>query len=146
MLLLSGAVAAVFAGDEDADAGEADEHTGYELLQEGNLAGALAVADALTAEAGRTPVADWNHGNLVHHGHVLRGKVYLAQGDVAGSARELVAAGRTLGSPQLNSFGPDLSLAWALLKRGESQAVLTYLTSVAEFWSPHDRSDVRPDE
>lgn len=144
--LLAGAVSTVYPYSEQGDEGQVDFDTGYELLQQGDTQGALAIADALIAEAHRTPATDWNHGNLIHHGHVLRGKVLLAQGDVAGSACELVAAGQTSGSPQLDTFGPDLTLAWELLKRSESQAVLTYLTSVAKFWSPHDRSSIRLSE
>ena len=49
---------------------------------------------------------------------------------------ELRAAGHTPGSPQLDSFGPDIRLAWDLLQRGQDQAVLDYLHDVARFWSP----------
>ena len=43
-------------------------------------------------------------------------------------------AGKTPGSPQLDSFGPDRDLARALLERGERTAVLAYLAECARFW------------
>ena len=48
--------------------------------------------------------------------------------------RELLAAGKTPGSPQLNSFGPNVALANALLKRGEREAVLEYFAECRTFW------------
>ena len=45
----------------------------------------------------------------------------------------LIAAGRTPGSPQLNSFGPDMTLASELLELGESEVVLGYFSLCSEF-------------
>ena len=123
--------------DDDEDDAQ-DPDIGYRLLGAGDLAGALTVADALLVETSNTPEDDWNYGNLVHHTHILRGKVFLVQGDASAAAAEFMAAGETPGSPQLDSFGPDLSLAWALLGGGEDSAVLSYLHQIAQFWSPDD--------
>jgi hypothetical protein len=49
-----------------------------------------------------------------------------------------VRAGKTPGSPQLNSFGPDRDLARALLERGERAAVLAYLADCARFWTGNE--------
>lgn len=46
----------------------------------------------------------------------------------------LMAAGRTPGSPQLNSFGPNMSLAKDLLASGERDAVLDFFMSWRSFW------------
>lgn len=100
-----------YEGDETDDAPDPDD--GYRMLREGDHAGALAVADALLLAAENTTPDDWNHGNLLHHAHVLRGKVSFAEGNLPAAAVELVAAGNVPGSPQLDSFGPDLSLAWS---------------------------------
>jgi len=50
---------------------------------------------------------DWNYGNAIHHGHLVLGRVALANGDGATARAELLAAGPTPGSPQLDSFGPN---------------------------------------
>jgi hypothetical protein len=80
------------------------------------------------AEANRN---DWNYGNAVHDGHVVLGQVALAFGDVDTAKSELLAAGRTPGSPQLNSFGPNMRLASDLLDAGEGDVVVQNLSCVA---------------
>ncbi|HYO83192.1 MAG TPA: redoxin domain-containing protein, partial [Bryobacteraceae bacterium] len=77
---------------------------------------------------------DWNYGNAIHRGNLLLGRIALDQGDVEGAKQRLLAAGRTKGSPQLNSFGPRWELAQELLNRGERNAVLDYLALCRNFW------------
>jgi len=79
--------------------------------------------------------ADWYYGNAVHYGHLVLGEVALARGDRSGAATELLAAGHTRGSPQLNSFGPNMRLAKGLLQAGERASVLEYLQSCESFWA-----------
>ena len=76
----------------------------------------------------------WDKGNRIHHGHLILGHIRLREGDVAGAERELLAAGRSPGSPQLDSFGPNMTLAKALLKRERRSAVLEYFRECASFW------------
>jgi hypothetical protein len=76
----------------------------------------------------------WNTGNLIHDAHATLGRIALAEGDVAAAKAHLLDAGRTPGSPQLGSFGPDLRLAAELLAAGERDAVLEYLDLCAIFW------------
>jgi hypothetical protein len=76
----------------------------------------------------------WNTGNAIHYAHLLLGHRALARNDVETAAKELREAGRTPGSPQLNSFGPDMSLAAELLARGERDVVLAYLEDCDRFW------------
>jgi hypothetical protein len=47
----------------------------------------------------------------------------------------LLASGKTPGSPQLNSFGPNMTLAKELLEVGEREIVLKYLQLCAAFWT-----------
>jgi hypothetical protein len=82
---------------------------------------------------------DWNYGNAVHDGHRWLGLVALQQGDEAAAVRHLLEAGRSPGSPQLDSFGPRFDLAQALLGRGHAGAVTTYLRDINRFW---DRAEV----
>jgi tetratricopeptide (TPR) repeat protein len=77
---------------------------------------------------------DWDYGNAVHTGHIVLGKIAAARGRLAVAERHLIAAGDTPGSPQLNSFGPDLDLARDLLERGCSKTVIAYLNRIAKFW------------
>jgi hypothetical protein len=60
--------------------------------------------------------------------------VALAAGDLAAAKRHLLAAGATPGSPVLNSFGPNMTLAKELLERGETQTVLGDFVLCAKFW------------
>jgi hypothetical protein len=76
----------------------------------------------------------WNYGNALHWSHIYLGKVALIEGDVEAAKIHLKVAGETPGSPQLNSFGPDLSLAQALLEREEREVVLAYLEGCSRFW------------
>ena len=43
-------------------------------------------------------------------------------------------AGKTPGSPQLNSFGPNMMLAEALLEAGRKETVIEYLKLCGKFW------------
>lgn len=77
---------------------------------------------------------DWNYGNAIHHGNNVLGLVALKQGNAKLAAEHLLKAGKTPGSPQLDSFGPNMSLAKALLEKGEKDAVLEYLGLCRKFW------------
>ena len=96
-------------------------------------------AERLLAEATRYP-KDWNYGNALHKAHVALGHLALESGDVAGAKAQLIEAGKTPGSPQLNSFGPDFTLAADLLQKGEREAVVEYLHSVSRFWASGAKS------
>jgi hypothetical protein len=77
---------------------------------------------------------DWNYGNAVHHAHLILGRVALAERDLTGARSELLLAGQTPGSPQLNSFGPNMILARDLFRAGERDVVLDYLQLCRTFW------------
>ncbi len=76
----------------------------------------------------------WSPGNSIHQGNVVLGRVALHQGDVEKAKQFLLAAGKTPGSPQLNSFGPNMALARDLLAVGEAGTVTQYLDLCGEFW------------
>jgi tetratricopeptide (TPR) repeat protein len=82
---------------------------------------------------------DWNYGNAIHRGNLLLGRLALAAGDVPAAKEHLLAAGRTKGSPQLNSFGPKWELAQQLLEQNERAVVLDYLSLCRTFWQGRDR-------
>lgn len=99
----------------------------------GNMQRASRLASELLEMAKRY-TNDWNYGNAIHDGHVVLGSVALAEGDVQRARDELLEAGRTPGSPQLNSFGPNMQLSKELLAVGEVAAVREYLRSCRVFW------------
>lgn len=77
---------------------------------------------------------DWNSGNVTHDANSVLGHLSLQAGQVEEAGRYLIAAGRTTGSPQLNSFGPSMSLAKTLIEQGERDVVLRYFGLCEEFW------------
>ncbi len=82
--------------------------------------------------------ANCNYGNAIYTGNCVLGSIALQKGDPASAATFLLAAGGTPGSPQLNSFGPDFSLAQKLLDAGKRETVVTFLDQVARFWKGHE--------
>lgn len=76
----------------------------------------------------------WNYGNALHLGHAVLGLLALSEDDVSKAVEELRASARTPGSPQLNTFGPTMQLAKALLRKGQVAPVLEYLQACRVFW------------
>ena len=77
---------------------------------------------------------NWNYGNAIHDSNRILGFIALENNDIAGAANYLLEAGKATGSPQLDSFGPNLDLANELLLRGQREAVISYLLGVRSFW------------
>lgn len=77
-----------------------------------------------------------DRGDPVHYGNLVLGHLALAADDLDEARARLLAAGRT-GRLPIERFGaPDMSLAKALLHRGESATVLEYLELCLDFWQP----------
>ena len=64
---------------------------------------------------------------------MVLGEVALRNGNIADAAQYLIASGKSSGSPALDSFGPNLSLAKALL---EVDVVLKFFDLCKAFWGP----------
>jgi thiol-disulfide isomerase/thioredoxin len=118
--------------------------SGYEALQALEAQAQTALAAGNNTEAlqlGKDLLRDnvdrssWNYGNVVYDANQIMGMAALKQGRVAPAENYLLAAGRTPGSPQLDSFGPDMKLAQALYAHGEHRVVVTFLDEVARFWA-----------
>ena len=58
----------------------------------------------------------------------------LRQGNLDAAKAYLLAAGKTPGSPQLGSFGPNMSLAKDLLEAGERKTVMSFFDECHAFW------------
>lgn len=74
-------------------------------------------------------------GGPIHDGNMVLGQVALRKGDRPGAEQYLLKAGATPGSPTLDQFGPNFSLARDLLVAGSRDVVLKYVDEVAKFWS-----------
>jgi hypothetical protein len=90
-------------------------------------------ARELLAMADQYP-KDWNYGNALYYGYFLLGRVALRQGNVSLATQYLLNSATTPGSPQLNSFGPNVTLAKELLEKGRAEAVLQYFALCKSFW------------
>jgi hypothetical protein len=99
----------------------------------GDLVKARSYANQLLALAPQYP-KDWNYGNAVYYGHTVLGRVELAQGNTALAENHLLQSAQTPGSPQLDSFGPNTSLAKDLLEKGDAAPVLQYFALIQNFW------------
>jgi multidrug efflux pump subunit AcrA (membrane-fusion protein) len=103
-------------------------------LYEENVAQAEALANELAQLARKYP-NDWNYGNAIQDSNQVLGRIALANGDVAEAGRRLLASADSKGSPQMNSFGPNMQLAKALLEKGETEVVIEYFNRCGTFWS-----------
>lgn len=111
-------------------------------LKAGNAASAASLARQLLRF--NTDKTSWNYGNVVYDGNQILGLAALKQGYIAAAEQALLAAGRTPGSPQLDSFGPEMTLAQALQKKGRTRVVLAFLDEVGRFWAtPRTATDKR---
>ncbi len=100
-------------------------------------AGATAKARRLGEELLRVATDDrdyWDYGNAIHKANVVLGRVALREGNVDQAKYHLLQAGRTPGSPQLGSFGPNMTLAKELLEAEVRGTVLKYFALCGKFW------------
>jgi hypothetical protein len=77
---------------------------------------------------------DWNYGNAIHDANMVLGRIAVKEGRIDDAKELLISAGKTPGSPQLDSFGPNVSLAKDLLNAGERDAVIQYFELCRNFW------------
>jgi hypothetical protein len=130
---------------EKAQAADTEDDTRFYRLDEltkaafgaGEDAKAAQFADQLL-EAATPREGDWNYGNAIHHANNTLGRIALKKGDTKKADEYLLKAGRTPGSPQLDSFGPNMSLAKELLEAGEKETVLQYFELCRKFWKMGD--------
>jgi hypothetical protein len=83
---------------------------------------------------------DWNYGNAIHDGNMVLGLTALHQGKTGSAEQYLLEAAKTPGSPQLDSFGPNMALAKELIDAGEGSAVLPYFDLCRGFWKTGARA------
>jgi hypothetical protein len=92
-------------------------------------------ARALATEALELAAKYPSNGSAINAAHTVLGLIALDDGDVVEAIAALERSSDiTEGSPDLDSFGPSMRLAKALLGRGETQAVLRYFERCGGFW------------
>lgn len=64
----------------------------------------------------------------------MLGRIALKEGKTEEAKQHLIAAGKSPGSPTMDTFGPNMSLARDLLKMGERDVVLQYFELCRAFW------------
>jgi hypothetical protein len=80
---------------------------------------------------------DWNYGNAIFYGNMIVGRVALARDkNVSLAKSSLLASAQSQGSPNLNSFGPNMSLAKDLIAAGERDTVVEFFRLCSAFWQP----------
>jgi len=77
---------------------------------------------------------DWNYGNAIQDGNLVLGRIAVREGRIGEGTQYLLAAGKSPGSPQMNSFGPNMSFAKDLLEKGERDIVPQYFELSRRFW------------
>ncbi len=76
----------------------------------------------------------WNYGNAIHIANNILGRVALKDGSTENAIEFLLKAGKSPGSPQLSTSGPNFELAQELLDLGETDVVLKYLKDCKKLW------------
>lgn len=108
-----------------------------DLIGKAYAAGDFAAVSNLTAEylaLAAVYRCNWNYGNAIHDANRFLGLVSVKHGDVELASQYLLKAGKSTGSPQLDTFGPELDLANELLKQGAVEPVKEYLRDIKRFW------------
>ncbi len=84
---------------------------------------------------------DWNYGNAIYDSHMVLGRLALINNDMKAAKEHLFLSASTPGSPQLDTFGPNLSLAKDMLEKGQKDAVVEFLNQCKRFWMHQERVD-----
>jgi len=79
--------------------------------------------------------SNWNYGNAIQDGNLVLGRIAAKDGRIDDAKKFLLEAGKSPGSPTMDSFGPNMSLAKDLLEKGERDTVLQYFELCRKFWS-----------
>ena len=108
-------------------------HAAKESLNQGHDADAKSFAEELERLAPQYP-KDWNYGNAIQDFNIVLGRLALKAGNTEEAKKRLIAAGHSPGSPQRDTFGPNMSLAAELLNKKEDAVVLEYFDLCKKFW------------
>ena len=103
-------------------------------VRAGALEDATGFAQDMLSKLGDPRFGLWLDGEYIFFANMVLGQVAIRNGDMEGAKSYLLISGKTQGSPSLNSFGPNMSLAKDLLDAGERDSVLTFFDQCRVFW------------
>lgn len=103
----------------------------------GEIDDAQKYAQELTALMPRFQ-GNWNYGNAVQDANLVLGRIAVHEGRIDDAKQYLLEAGKSPGSPQLDTFGPNMGLAKDLLEKGEREVVVEYFELCRKFWEMDD--------
>lgn len=75
------------------------------------------------------------YGGAMSDANLVLGRIAVRNGNMEDARRYLIVAGQIPTTPQLENYGPNMSLAKDLLAKGERQAVLDYFELCRKFWT-----------
>ena len=67
---------------------------------------------------------NWNYGNAIQDYNLILGRIALREGRIGKAKDYLIEAGKSPGSPQMDTFGPNMSLAKDLLEKEKKRLSL----------------------
>jgi hypothetical protein len=105
-------------------------------FEAGEFATARDYGEGMLARAPRAS-NPWSAGSAIHQGHLILGRVALAQGDVEQAKSRLIDAVTAPGLEPILFFcsdGPNTALAKDLLEHGEKECVLDYFRRCSTYW------------
>ncbi|MEI6277995.1 MAG: hypothetical protein WCQ16_01270 [Verrucomicrobiae bacterium] len=104
-----------------------------EEFNKGNIGDAKKYATELST---LTPkyTKNWNYGNAIQDSNLVLGRIAIRDGNIEAAKVYLSEEAKSPGSPQMDSFGPNVSLAKDLLEKGETEVVVSYFTACKIFW------------
>ena len=68
--------------------------------------------------------------------NLVLGRLSVLSGDIDRAGEYLLVSGKTEGNGMLHTFGPNMSLARELLKKGQRGVVLAFFEECRSFWKP----------
>jgi hypothetical protein len=72
-------------------------------------------------------------GDAIQDANLVLGRIAVREGNIEAAKNYLIAAGKSPGSPVMDSFGPNMTLAKDLLEKGKRDTVLEYFMLCREF-------------
>ena len=90
------------------------------------------------------PPSDWSYyAPVIYYSNLVLGRIALDEDNVSEAERYLLLSGKAEGhyAQSLDGFGPNMSLARELIKRGSGDVVLKFLEECKTFWTHSSQLD-----